>query len=258
MQSIISPTLLLDEDICRTNIQRMAQKAEKNDLAFKPHMKTHQSAQIGQWLAEAGVTAITVSSVKMAQYFADHGWDDITIAFPCNTRAISQINQLAAEVDLSLLVNDAQTAKKLGSSLENSVQVYIEFDTGSGRTGLQVDQLANIQQLISIIDNKGCLHWRGFYSHPGHSYDARSGDDIRDIHQSVIAQCKQLRDALSDTQSFEICIGDTPCCSAATNFEGVDAISPGNFVFYDLMQSFLQREHNYRRIHPLWTSCRAY
>ncbi|MDZ7693841.1 MAG: hypothetical protein U5K69_22425 [Balneolaceae bacterium] len=33
-----------------------------------------------------------------------------------------------------------------------------------------------------------------------------------------------------------VCVGDTPCCSAADNFEGVDEISPGNFVFYDLMQ----------------------
>jgi D-serine deaminase-like pyridoxal phosphate-dependent protein len=31
-------------------------------------------------------------------------------------------------------------------------------------------------------------------------------------------------------------LGDTPTCSTATNFEGVDEIRPGNFVFYDLVQ----------------------
>jgi D-serine deaminase-like pyridoxal phosphate-dependent protein len=31
-------------------------------------------------------------------------------------------------------------------------------------------------------------------------------------------------------------MGDTPSCSVCENFEGVDEIRPGNFVFYDLMQ----------------------
>ncbi len=49
MYSITKPTLLLDEDIARANIERMAQKARNHNLTFKPHMKTHQSAQIGEW-----------------------------------------------------------------------------------------------------------------------------------------------------------------------------------------------------------------
>ncbi len=36
-----------------------------------------------------------------------------------------------------------------------------------------------------------------------------------------------------------ISIGDTPSCSIMENFEGVDEIRPGNFIFYDLMQSQL-------------------
>ena len=237
MKSITHPTLLLDETICRSNIKGMADKAEKHNLAFKPHMKTHQSAEIGQWLAEVGVTAITVSSLKMARYFADHGWDDITIAFPCNTRAIPQIDELASKINLTLLVNDTTTAQKLGKKLSHAVQVYIELDTGSDRTGLQVNQIAMIQQLISVLNNTKHLRWQGFYSHPGHSYDARSKEEIREIHQSVVEQCKQLRSALSEAEPFEICIGDTPCCSVAATYDNIDAISPGNFVFYDLMQA---------------------
>jgi len=33
-----------------------------------------------------------------------------------------------------------------------------------------------------------------------------------------------------------ISIGDTPCCSLADDFNGVDEIRPGNFVFYDVTQ----------------------
>lgn len=39
--------------------------------------------------------------------------------------------------------------------------------------------------------------------------------------------------------NIEISMGDTPSATLCSNFEGVDEIRPGNFVFYDLMQQNL-------------------
>ena len=237
MHNISEPTLLLREDICKANIQKMAQKAKNNGLRFKPHMKTHQSAEIGKWLRQSGVEAITVSSLAMAEYFADHGWSDITIAFPCNTRQIDRINELAEHITLTLLVNNLSAAKSLNLKLNHPVRVYIEIDTGSDRTGLSVNQMPKIKELINYFKETSSLEWIGFYSHPGHSYDARSEEEIQAIHTSVKKQCAKLRNELEPQfGNIEICIGDTPCCSKGSGFEGIDAISPGNFVFYDLMQ----------------------
>lgn len=234
---ITEPTLLLNEKICKANINRMAEKAQTQELKFKPHMKTHQSAEIGHWLSDIGVEAITVSSVKMAEYFVEHGWEDITIAFPCNVRQIDQINDLADKITLTLLVNSPTTAKILSKKLTSDINVYIELDTGSDRTGLKVNQQGEIKTLIEAINNSHHLEWIGFYSHPGHSYDSRSEKGIRQVHQSVISQVQELRQQFTPIfGTFEVCIGDTPCCSKANTFKGIDAISPGNFVFFDLMQ----------------------
>lgn len=236
---ITKPTLLLNEEICRANIQHMAQKAARHDLQFKPHMKTHQSAEVGEWLREYGTAAITVSSVSMASYFASHGWSDITIAFPCNLREINAINSLAGKISLTLLVNSLSTARALQKQLAQPVEAYIELDTGSGRTGLPPSDVAEITPLIAYLKdgNTDLLQWKGFYSHPGHSYDARSEKEIQSIHQSVLNKIDTLRSELGSAQgAFEVCIGDTPCCSTGDDFRGIDAISPGNFVFYDLMQ----------------------
>jgi len=43
----------------------------------------------------------------------------------------------------------------------------------------------------------------------------------------------------SGFEACEISVGDTPTCSVVNNFNGVDEIRPGNFVFYDLMQEKL-------------------
>ena len=83
------PTLLVNPVIAQQNIAFMAEKARRQGIRFRPHFKTHQSAAVGEWFRQVGVTAITVSSVDMALYFADHGWDDITIAFPVNIRQMT-------------------------------------------------------------------------------------------------------------------------------------------------------------------------
>lgn len=234
---ISEPTLLLDEEICKENIYRMASKAKEHNLVFKPHMKTHQSRHIGAWLKDAGAEAITVSSIKMARYFANAGWKNITIAFPVNINRVKTLDELASETELTLLVNNSRAVQALEYSLDNSVKAYIEIDTGSNRTGLDSTPTDDIEALIKEMKGTNRIEWCGFYSHPGHSYDARSPSEIRHIHNSVIEQFQKLRDALAGTYGeFEICIGDTPCCSAGDNFDGIDAISPGNFVFYDLMQ----------------------
>lgn len=237
MQNITEPTLLLNENICKTNIKRMAEKARKHDLTFKPHMKTHQSTEIAQWMSNVGVKAITVSSVNMAEYFADHGWDDITIAFPCNILEIDKINDLAESISLTLLINSLVTARKLNQELKNEVNAYIEIDTGSHRTGLQSNQFPDIKNLIKELSKAPSINWIGFYSHPGHSYNCRSKEEILNVHKSVTNQFQELRKELEpNLENFEVCVGDTPCCTVGTQFDGIDAISPGNFVFYDLMQ----------------------
>jgi len=70
LDSIQKPTLVLDKERCLRNIRKMAEKANKHNLHFRPHFKTHQSIEIGRWFRDFGVKAITVSSVEMAQYLA--------------------------------------------------------------------------------------------------------------------------------------------------------------------------------------------
>lgn len=233
-----SPTLLLDEQKVRKNIERMVKKAEANNLTFKPHFKTHQSVQVGRWFKNNNVDKITVSSIKMAEYFADDGWQDITIAFPCNVLEIDRINKLAEKVSLSLLASDPKTIAKINTSLQYAVQIYIEIDTGSHRTGLRPDQTEVIERLLDQIQDSVSLNFRGFYSHPGHSYSAQSKEEIRTIQRRAVSQMQRLKAHFEDRYpELVCCLGDTPCCSVGKKWEGIDEMSPGNFVFYDLMQA---------------------
>ena len=238
--NIIKPTLILDEKKCKHNIRKMAEKARKHHLVFRPHFKTHQSRKIGEWFREEGVNAIAVSSVDMAIYFAAAGWNDITIAFPVNICEIEKIDRLAEKITLNVLIESAEVLKTLNKSLSNHVGAFIKIDTGYHRTGILFDNLKELDQLMHEFHHATEVKFRGFLAHAGNSYSASSTAEIISIHQDSIKKLSELKQRYKkEFDNCTISIGDTPCCSVATEFGGVNEIRPGNFVFYDVMQYYL-------------------
>lgn len=235
---IVTPTMLLDEERVRANIQRMAQQARSNGVRFRPHFKTHQSARIGEWFRTEGVKAITVSSVDMAAYFAEHGWQDILIAFPANVRELAKINRLAAKVRLHLLVESVATARILEDGLASRVAVWIEVDAGNNRSGVRWDQGGTLHELADQITNSSKLQLQGLLTHAGNTYAARSHAAVAAIHNETVTRMQRMRNWLMEYGflGLELSIGDTPACSMLADWGDVDEARPGNFVFYDLTQ----------------------
>lgn len=235
---ISKPTLLLDERIARANIARMAAKARTSQVDFRPHFKTHQSAEIGEWFRDQGVRAITVSSLDMAAYFADHGWDDITLAFPANLRQMGEMSRLAERIRLGLLVESAETARALAQGLNVPVDLWIKVDTGNGRTGIAWQDIGSAQSIVQVAESSHRLRMRGLLTHAGQSYAAASPIRAAEIFTQSTSRLDQLRQSLSQHTGLPLRIstGDTPGCSAVTNFAPADEIRPGNFVFFDAEQ----------------------
>lgn len=235
---INKPTLLLDQKRVINNIRRMVEKAERSQVRFRPHFKTHQSVWIGEWFRDFGVASITVSSVSMALYFAQHKWKDITIAFPVNILEIENINKLASAIQLSLLVESGVTVAFLEQNLQARVGVWLKIDVGYNRTGILWNRFNEVVALACQISNSEKMVFKGLLTHSGHTYQARSANEVRLIYYDTVQKLKQLKQKLIE-QGFaatQISIGDTPSCSIVEDFSGVDEIRPGNFAFYDIMQ----------------------
>jgi D-serine deaminase-like pyridoxal phosphate-dependent protein len=242
LEQITTPTLLLDEARARRNIQTMAWKARRADARFRPHFKTHQAAIVGEWFREAGVTAITVSSFDMARYFADHGWDDITVAFPINLRQINEVNALASQVKLGVLVDSIVALNSLSSALEHPVHVWVEVNAGYVRSGVDWRDDALLDELAATCLAAPMLTLAGVLSHAGNTYGARTVDAVSEIHTETVRRLTRARDqlgAVSGRTDLELSIGDTPACSMVEDLRAVDEIRPGNFVFFDWTQKVI-------------------
>jgi len=235
---ITQPTLLLDETKAKRNIAIMADKARAQHVHFRPHFKTHQSAEIGKWFGAAGVKAITVSSVSMGQYFASHGWKDITIAFPFNWREMDAMNVLADHNHVELLVESKETALFLEKHLRLLTEVWIKVDVGAHRTGIDWQNSAALKELVRIILDCKKLILRGFLTHDGRTYHAHTVEEIRMIYDEGVARIKTAAKNVEPNPhySLEVSVGDTPGCWLSEDFGGVNEVRPGNFVFFDAWQ----------------------
>ena len=237
IDSIVSPTLILDKKKCLNNIRLMAEKAKKHDLIFRPHFKTHQSRIVGNWFRQSGIDKITVSSLRMAEYFANDDWKDITVAFPVNIREIETINSLAEEIQLNITIENIESIEFLQKELKFDVGFFIKIDTGYSRTGISFDIFLTIDKILKLASTSQKLNFKGFLSHSGNTYNAESTDEIIEIHNDALLKLSLLKKQfIGKFPDLIISTGDTPSCSLADNFDDIDEIRPGNFIFYDLIQ----------------------
>lgn len=232
---IFQPTIVLDSNKILSNIERMASKARSSGVEFRPHFKTHQSAEIGDWFRDFSVDKITTSSLEMALYFAENDWDDITVAFPVNILEIDKINMMAGDIKLNLMLDSVAVVTALEKQLKYPVNVWIKIDVGYGRVGIPWNDGAAIKNLFEKISRSHLMEFAGILTHSGHVYQATSTSEILRIHTQTVQRMNHIKNAIG-ADKCAISIGDTPSCSLIEEFTGIDEIRPGNFVFYDLMQ----------------------
>ncbi len=231
------PALLLDREKCLNNIAFMAEKAKRHNLTLRPHFKTHQSAAISRWFREHGTRKITVSSVIMAEYFAEEGWDDICVAFPFNIHEINDARRLAEKIRLHLTVCSAEITQFISKAAMPETGIYIKTDTGYRRTGIEHENTPEIDRILEIIKKSKNLTFSGFLVHNGHTYQSPTPFDVKKIHSESNARLLELkRRYIREFAGLVLSTGDTPSCSISDDFTGIDEIRPGNYVFYDLSQ----------------------
>ncbi|MFN8417961.1 MAG: hypothetical protein U0528_01750 [Anaerolineae bacterium] len=80
---------------------------------------------------------------------------------------------------------------------------------------------------------------RGLLTHAGHLYAAHGAAEVERGYRLVVERMTSVQTALAAAgfNGLEISIGDTPSTSIVSDLGTVDEIRPGNFVYYDVMQS---------------------
>ncbi|WP_415910206.1 alanine racemase [Oleiharenicola sp. Vm1] len=172
LEQLPTPCLVLERGKLAHNLARLAATAAIKGVRFRPHLKTAKSADIAHLAAPPPEGAITVSTLREAEYFAHHGWRDIFYAVGLGPGKLPRCTALArAGVDLAVMVDHAAAARALRTHARAErvrFRALIEIDSGDRRGGLPPDS----PELIPVAQELGPL-FAGVATHGGFSYAER-------------------------------------------------------------------------------------
>lgn len=266
LSDLPTPSLLVDKARMDANLQLMQDKADKNRVALRPHTKTHKSVVLAHQQIELGARGLTVAKVGEAEVFAEHGFDDIRLAYiVVGEEKYARLLALMNRARISFCVDTEESARDASAFFAASgvsVEVLIEVDTGYGRCGVRWDREESIAFTKWVSELPG-LKLTGILTHAGNAYAGpmlegetleaslkRVSTEERDrmLDFAIALHKAGVKEAAPNTghdtrHRFEISIGSTPSMKYFSNQEKegftVTEIRPGNYLFNDAIQQAL-------------------
>ena len=235
-----TPTLLLEKEKLMANIARMQASADRLGVQLRPHLKTMKAAKAAEALMASGARGITVSTLKEASYFLDHGFSDITYAVGMVPAKLPEAASLMARgADLKIMTDNLEVAGVIATEASRSGVSYkllIEVDCGDNRGGLQPDS-EELLHIAEVIKNSAA-HFQGILTHAGHSYGVENTSAVEKIaeqeREAVVRAATRLRTAGFTVET--VSLGSTPTGLYANNLSGVTELRAGVYTVFDMDQ----------------------
>jgi D-serine deaminase-like pyridoxal phosphate-dependent protein len=209
MIDLQTPAFLVDRNIVEQNCLRMRDKALASGVAFRPHVKTHKTAEIARMQHGGALGPITVSTLAEAEFFADAGFSDITYAVPISPEKFDRVTTLAGKIERLNILIDSQAALQALEDHGRVFDVFLKVDCGYHRAGVDPDDPDSVRLALAMARSPA-VRFQGLLTHAGHSYDARSVDEIRRVAAQETACLTRFRQRLEGLQETVRSAGSTP------------------------------------------------
>lgn len=239
-EDIDTPALLLDEAKLDRNCMRMRERLQAQGVLLRPHVKTAKNVEVAQHALHAASGPITVSTLREAEYFFDHGFRDILYAVGMVPSKVPRLASLARRgAQVTTIVDSVEAAQALTqASAREGVRLaaMVEIDSDGHRAGVAPGSGVLFDVAKALGDAL-----QGVMTHAGDSYNCTSTEAIREVaareRQAVVASAEALRQR--GYACPVVSVGSTPTATFADSFEGVTEVRTGVYVFQDLVMAGL-------------------
>jgi D-serine deaminase-like pyridoxal phosphate-dependent protein len=167
---LTTPALLVDLDVLKANLDRMATGMRGVETTLRAHVKVHKSPHIARLEVEYGAIGVGCATVWEAIVMARAGIDDVfvinEVVGPEKTRALAL---LAREAAAKAAVDDAVQVDELSRAAVaagSTIGVLIDVDEGMHRCG--VGSVAEALPLARRIADAPGLEFVGLTGYEGH------------------------------------------------------------------------------------------
>ncbi|HTJ95637.1 MAG TPA: alanine racemase [Pararobbsia sp.] len=247
LSELETPLLVLDRLRMERNIERLRDRLSGLGVGLRPHVKTHKSIDVAQRMGGPG-TPITVSTLKEADYFLEHGWTDILYAVGIVPTKLSHIERLVRRgARVTVVLDNVESAEITTAYCRDHdlhLPVLIEIDTDGHRAGVKPDDAASLLSIAAMLTgNEQQGAWlAGVMTHAGASYGCRSIAAIEAMAEQerfgAVRAAQHLRAA--GHAAPVVSVGSTPTAHFARSLDGVTEVRAGVYVFFDLVMNGLQ------------------
>src|SRR5262245_31390163 len=145
----------------------MADLAARHGVRQRPHTKTHKTREIARRQVDLGADGITVAKVGEAEAMVAAGFDNILIAYPVvGERKYRRLLPLLDSARMRFAIDSFDAADQASAFFAGhgrTVEVYLEYDGGAARSGVQTAEEA--VALARRIDSLPGLVPRGVMSY---------------------------------------------------------------------------------------------
>ena len=238
-----TPALLLEVGRMQKNIARMRAQLSRLQVGFRPHVKTAKCIEVALAMSGGTPGPITVSTLREADYFADHGYTDILYAVGITANKMGHVAALLRRgVKLTMILDSIDAAHALvtaAAALPMTISALIEIDCDGHRAGI----LPESPDLLAVADvlAKGGVTVGGVMTHAGGSYDCHSDQALRAMAEQERARTVRAAQRLREAGHAApiVSVGSTPTALFAEDLSGVTEVRAGVFVFFDLVMAGL-------------------
>ncbi|MFQ6023439.1 MAG: alanine racemase [Acidiferrobacterales bacterium] len=238
LKDLTTPALILDRRILAANTGAMTARMRRHGVNLRPHLKTAKSADVARLALEGNFGGITVSTLREAGYFLEHGITDITYAVGMVPAKLDTAATLCEKgANLKILTDNVEVAQAIAAH-GAAHQVLIELDTGDKRGGV-APQGPELVEIGRILDKAPAVTLAGVLTHAGHSYDCRDADAVAAVAEAERAGAVMAAEGLraAGLPCPVVSVGSTPTAVFARDLTGVTEMRPGVYMFYDLFQA---------------------
>jgi D-serine deaminase-like pyridoxal phosphate-dependent protein len=244
LTDIETPALVVDRARLVRNIERMRARLAGLGAPLRPHVKTAKSVDIVRLAVEGQPGGITVSTLREAGHFLDHGFTDILYAVgmvPSKLAQVAALQRRGADIAIILdSVEMAEAAALAAEALGTIFPVLIEVDTDGGRAGVAAGD-PRLVEIGCILGSAPGTELRGVMTHAGLSYNCRTPEALRahaeQERSGAVAAAEALRSA--GLPAPVVSVGSTPGALFAERLDGVTEVRAGVYMFMDLVMAAL-------------------
>jgi len=246
LNEIQTPCLVIDYNKFEKNILKMKEFVLNNNVKLRPHAKMHKSFNVADFQIKfGGAHGICCQKVSEAEVFARQGIQDILITNQVTD--LFKINRLTSissnGIKLSCCVDDEENIININKSAKEKntqIDLYIEFDCGANRCGIQ--SFNEIEKLILLINKLHFVNFVGFQAYNGSIQHIEDFNKRKEAVKKTCIKINKLKDKFNNFSPIITGVG-TGCFDLEVNENVYDEIQVGSYAFMDAHYSSLKHDN---------------